>query len=88
MKKSKLIHFHGSQSGLHIVLNFKHVDPKLFSELNFNNHGLDIEYLSDYSIERQSLNMKNTIILGFGHLSIDEIIQGVKNLKELMSSIN
>ena len=69
----------GVNSGLHVAVVF----PKPIFNLNspkvFLRHEVDIELLSDYTIERQEAC--DTLILGFGHLTEAAIREGVRRLK-------
>lgn len=77
----------GTSSGLHIAVVFPKPIFSSKSRAVFLQHEVDVELLTDYSIERQE--ECDTLILGFGDLAEDVIREGIRRLKasvdELMS---
>lgn len=76
----------GQATGLHLVAEFKNI---LFTE-----EILEIitkEKVKVYPVERYAVHKGrhcNKIILGYGHLNIEEIAEGVKRLKKAITSID
>ena len=73
----------GQSTGLHIVAEFQ--------ETEFNKSVLDViknEGVKVYPVESHAIlkgNHKNKIIMGYGHLNIDKIEDGVKRLERALS---
>ncbi len=90
----------GRHSGLHIAVVFKNQVFTFDSHQLFNEHGLEIDVLSDYAINPEA-KIKNTddmdketkalstdtLIIGFGHLDEAAIEEGVKRLRKAVRLI-
>jgi GntR family transcriptional regulator/MocR family aminotransferase len=70
----------GHAAGLHIVVDFKNVSftEKILKDLE--SKGVKIYPVEKYAIEKGTHT--GEIILGYGHLSIEAIIEGVNRIKE------
>ncbi|HEX2945364.1 MAG TPA: PLP-dependent aminotransferase family protein [Clostridia bacterium] len=69
----------GVNSGLHIAVVFPNSIFDSKSRKVFLHNEVDVELLSDYTIEKQE--NCDTLILGFGHLSEAAISDGIRRLK-------
>lgn len=70
----------GRESGLHISLRYKNRRFNIQDKRVFETVGLMIDYVEDYAIDLGDKTTTNTIVIGFGHLSLDEIEEGIKRL--------
>lgn len=71
----------GGTSGLHIALKYKDRKFKTGDEEVFCAVGLEVDYVTDYLFEDHEMTDEtDTIILGFGHLSLKEIEEGIRRL--------
>lgn len=75
----------GHATGLHLVAEFKNVS---FTEEVLQK--IIQQKVKVYPVEKYAINKgrhRNKIILGYGHLSIGEIKEGVKRIKEGIANI-
>ena len=75
----------GQATGLHLVAEFKNI---LFTEEVLER--IIKEKVKVYPVERYAIQKgrhSNKIILGYGHLSIEDITEGIKRLKKAITSI-
>ncbi len=79
------IRINGMNSGLHIAVVFPGREFNRESTAVFSQHGLGIELLTDYMLEKA--DTCNTLILGFGNLSEKEILEGICRLKEAIDAL-
>ncbi len=79
------IKINGENSGLHISVEFNNIFFNKDDKEIFTKYGLIVDYDSDYML--QCSVKSNIIILGFGHLTEEKIIAGVKKLKKAVEEI-
>ena len=76
----------GTNCGLHVAVAFPGPIFDTGSIRIFLKHGVSVELLTDYMLEKQAAC--DTLILGFGNLSEDVITEGVRRLKASVSEIS
>lgn len=75
----------GHAAGLHVVAEFKNI---LFTDEVLSK--IIDEKVKIYPVERYALNKgrhSSKVILGYGHLSIDEIAEGIKRIKKAIINL-
>lgn len=80
-----LVQVLGVNSGLHVAAVFPGLLFDSKSRKVFLQHEVDVELLSDYTIERQETC--DTLILGFGHLSEAGIREGIRRLRSAVDEL-
>lgn len=75
----------GGESGLHISLRFRDRKFDVSDKSIFHDVGLEVDFVTDYLFEDKGIIETDTVIIGFGHLSLKEIEEGVKRLENLAS---
>jgi GntR family transcriptional regulator/MocR family aminotransferase len=81
---SDTISIHGDSTGLHLIVEFKNIDfsEELLNKVLSNNVRI-------YSVDTHSYHKGkhlNKIILGYGNVTTEKIIEGITKLKETLSS--
>ena len=80
------IKINGCSIGLHVSVEFIGVSFSREHKSVFIDYGIDVEMISEYNIEKSS-NICNTIIIGFGHLPIEQIAEAVHRLQKAIDRI-
>ncbi len=72
----------GDSTGLFVVVEFKNIklNKNIFDKIN--EHDIKVETVKNYSILNKKYN--NKILLGYGNLSKDDIIKGIKKIKNAL----
>ena len=76
----------GENSGLHLSVEFNGVTFYHKHKHFFNSHGITINLASDYAMDGKDEPCQ-TLVLGFGHLQLDEIPQAIIRLKNAIEAI-
>lgn len=70
----------GNVAGLHVSIRYHN---RVFSEkdrVEMLGKGIEVDFLTDYLITKEKERTTDTLVIGFGHLSIREIEEGIKAL--------
>ncbi|MEN8906399.1 MAG: PLP-dependent aminotransferase family protein [Clostridiales bacterium] len=76
------IYISGNSAGIHLVLNFKNFNFQEDFIKKLENNGLRVQTVEKHAINKG--NHMNEILMGYGNLSDEEIIDGIKILRELL----
>jgi GntR family transcriptional regulator / MocR family aminotransferase len=75
----------GENAGMHVLAVFSGImfAPSDFQE--FRNNGVEVDWAEDFAIVKG--RYLNKLVLGYGSLSLEQITEGVRRLKEAVSAI-
>jgi GntR family transcriptional regulator/MocR family aminotransferase len=76
----------GENSGLHISVKFDDISFSGQHQQIFSSHGIRVNLCSDYAMDGKD-ELCDTLVLGFGHLQLDEITKAVTGLKNAIEEI-
>ena len=76
----------GEAAGLHLVVQFKNISFTEQVLKKISNQKVKVYTVENYAIRKG--RHSNEVILGYGHLSIDEIEEGIKRVKKGINDIN
>lgn len=80
------ISINGCAIGLHISIEFKNINFTIEDKPIFIKQGIDIDLASEYDW-KSNTNKSNTLIMGFGHLSQEEIHEALIRLEKAIKVI-
>lgn len=73
----------GKESGLHVSVGYKNRVFEIKDKGIFESVGLTVNFVEDYAIDLKGRTTTNTIVIGFGHLSLDEIEEAILRLSQI-----
>ncbi len=76
---------YGANVGMHICIRYPNMMFDEHAKEIFKFHGVDVEYTTEYQWENSGAS--DTLVIGFGHLSEQQITEGIKRLEKAIQQI-